>query len=100
MSVDHRAMAEHRLEKSRRILERQRKLIAARRAARQPTAQSEKVLATFERSHTAKTRSGPNSATVSYTDAALGTSGAMGASMATPCVSCRKPAISPGLPSR
>ena len=53
MSVDHRAMAEHRLEKSRRILERQRKLIAARRAAWQPTAQSEKVLATFERCHAA-----------------------------------------------
>jgi hypothetical protein len=53
MSIDHRTMTEHGLEKSRRILERQRKLIAARRAAWQPTAQSEKVLATFERSHAA-----------------------------------------------
>ena len=53
MSVDHRAMAEHRLEKSRRIVERQRELIAARRAACLPTTHSEKVLATFERSHAA-----------------------------------------------
>ena len=53
MSVDHRTMTEHRLEKSLRIVERQRKLIAARRAAGQPTAHSEKVLATFERSHIA-----------------------------------------------
>ena len=57
MSVDHRTMMEHRLEKSLRIVERQRKLIAARRAAGQPTAHSEKVLATFERSHLAFKRS-------------------------------------------
>jgi hypothetical protein len=57
MPVDHRAMTEHRLEKSRRILERQRQLIAARRAAGQPTTHSEQVLATFERTHAAFERS-------------------------------------------
>jgi hypothetical protein len=51
MTVDYLAIAEHRLEKSRRVLERQRELIATRRAAGQPTAHSEKVLATFERTH-------------------------------------------------
>jgi hypothetical protein len=57
MSVDHHAIAEHRLEKSRRVLVRQRELIATRRAAGQPTTHSEKVLATFERSHAAFERS-------------------------------------------
>ena len=51
MTVDYLAIAEHRLEKSRRVLERQRELIATRRAAGQPTAHSENVLATFERTH-------------------------------------------------
>ena len=53
MSADHRAMTEHRLAKSRRIVERQRQIVATRRAAGQPTSQSETVLATFERSHAA-----------------------------------------------
>ena len=53
MSADHRAMTEHRLAKSRRIVERQRQIVAMRRAAGQPTGHSEKVLATFERSHAA-----------------------------------------------
>jgi hypothetical protein len=53
MSADHRAMTEHRLAKSRRIVERQRQIVAMRRAAGQPTAHSETVLATFERSHAA-----------------------------------------------
>jgi hypothetical protein len=57
MSVDHRAMTEYRLEKSRRIIERQRELVAKRRSAGQPTAHSESVLATFERSHAALERS-------------------------------------------
>jgi hypothetical protein len=57
MSVDHSVMTKHRVEKSRRILERQRELIARRRAAGQPTIQSEKVLATFERTHAALERS-------------------------------------------
>jgi len=51
MTVDYLAIAEHRLEKSCRVLERQRELIATRRAAGQPTAHSENVLATFERTH-------------------------------------------------
>jgi hypothetical protein len=53
MSADHQAMTEHRLAKSRRIVERQRQIVATRRAAGQPTGHSEKVLATFERSHAA-----------------------------------------------
>jgi hypothetical protein len=53
MSADHRAMTEHRLAKSRRIVERQRQIVATRRAAGQPTSHSETVLATFERSHAA-----------------------------------------------
>ena len=53
MSADHRAMTEHRLAKSRRIVERQRQIVAMRRAAGQPTSHSEQVLATFERSHAA-----------------------------------------------
>jgi hypothetical protein len=57
MPVDHRAMIEHRLEKSRRIIERQRELIARRRAAGHPTMHSENVLATFERTHAAFERS-------------------------------------------
>jgi hypothetical protein len=57
MPVDHRAMIEHRLEKSQRIIERQRELIARRRAAGHPTVHSEKVLATFERTHAAFERS-------------------------------------------
>jgi hypothetical protein len=57
MPVDHRALIEHRLEKSRRIIERQRELIAKRRAAGHPTAHSEQVLATFERTHAAFERS-------------------------------------------
>jgi hypothetical protein len=57
MSVDHRAMTEHRLEKSRRVVERQRELIAARRTAGHATIHSEMVLATFERSHAALERS-------------------------------------------
>ena len=57
MPVDHRAMIEHRLEKSRGIIERQRELIARRRAAGQPTTHSEQVLATFERTHAAFERS-------------------------------------------
>jgi hypothetical protein len=57
MSVDYLAIAERRLEKSRRVLERQRELIATRRAAGQPTTHSEKLLATFERSHATFERS-------------------------------------------
>ena len=57
MTVDHRAMTEYRLEKSRRIIERQRELVAKRRSAGQPAAYSESVLATFERSHAALERS-------------------------------------------
>src|SRR3981081_4785767 len=57
MPFDHRAMIEHRLEKSQRIIERQRELIARRRAAGHPTMHSEKVLATFERTHAAFERS-------------------------------------------
>jgi hypothetical protein len=57
MPVDHRAMTEQRLEKSLRIVERQRELIAARRAAGESTTHSEQVLATFERSHAAFKRS-------------------------------------------
>jgi hypothetical protein len=53
MSADHRAMTEHRLAKSRRIIERQRQIVATTRAAGQPTSHSATVLATFERSHAA-----------------------------------------------
>jgi len=50
---DHVAMAEHRIEKSRRIIERQRERIAKHRASGRETATSEKVLAALERSHAA-----------------------------------------------
>jgi len=50
---DHLAKAQHRVEKSRRIIEQQRERIARLRAAGHETSTSEKVLATLERSHTA-----------------------------------------------
>ena len=56
MSDYHRVMTERRLEKSRRIMERQQEIVARRRAAGQPTKHSETVLATFERSHAALER--------------------------------------------
>jgi len=49
---DHVARAEHRVEKSRCIIERQREVIAHRRAAGHETQSSEKVLATLEQTHT------------------------------------------------
>ena len=51
MPVDYCAMAIYRLEKSRRIIQDQRERIAKQRSDGHPTAESEKVLATFERTH-------------------------------------------------